>query len=71
MAETAHMTSKNRVTFGVSVTPAQLRAIEELMLLRREFSRSRLMVEATLEVAERELPGGWRKAAGIEDGEAA
>ena len=67
MADTAHLTSKNRVTFGISVTPAQLRVIQELMLINREFSRSKLLVDAMLEKADRELPETWRADFGVEE----
>ena len=60
-------TKPTRITFGISVTPAVQRAIEELLLTRRTFSRSALIVDAIVEKAERELPANWRETVGMED----
>jgi metal-responsive CopG/Arc/MetJ family transcriptional regulator len=66
------LTSKNRTTFGISVSPPVLRAIEEMLIARREFSRSKLIVDAIVEKADRDLPANWRETVGMaEDGEAA
>lgn len=64
---TPTLTSKNRITFGISVTPAIQRAIEEMLLARREFSRSKLIVDAIVEKAERELPANWREVVGMKE----
>jgi hypothetical protein len=55
----------------VVVTPAIFKTITELMASRREFNRSQLFRTAVIEMAERELPSGWRASVGLDVEESA
>jgi hypothetical protein len=55
----------------VVVTPALVRTITELMAVRREFNRSQLFRTAVIEMADRDLPEGWRATVGLDREESA
>jgi metal-responsive CopG/Arc/MetJ family transcriptional regulator len=66
---TPNLTSKTRMTFGISVTAPIQRAIEEMLIAKREFSRSKLIVDAIVEKADRDLPANWRETVGMAEDE--
>jgi len=55
----------------VVVTPAIDRLVTELMAARRQFNRSQLFRDALIEMADRDLPEGWRLTVGLEEESAA
>ena len=59
------------VKFGVSVRPPIERLIDELRVTSRQFTRSKLITEALIEKADRDLPANWRETVGFEDESAA
>lgn len=44
----------------ISVNPELMRAVAEMTLNAREFSRSKIVREAIIEKADRDLPANWR-----------
>ena len=51
----------------VVISPAIDRLISELMATRRQFNRSQLFRDALIEMADRDLPAGWRQVVGLEE----
>ena len=65
------VTSESKMKFGIYVPAPVFRAIEELQLAGRQFSRSALIVDAIIEKADRDLPKNWRETVGYETEESA
>ena len=62
---------KKQQVIPVVISGAIQRTIAELMANRREFNRSKLMRDAVIEMADRDLPKNWRETVGYETEESA
>ena len=58
-------------TFTVAVNDSYLRLIRELTIRDERLNRSKIIRDALIEKADRDLPSNWREIVGFEDGEAA